>query len=1311
MQFDAKQIAAPKYWQQFEDLCLKLFKGEWKSVDTIKNGRSGQPQAGTDVSGTPAAYLDEVWGVQCKGKDALYGASVTARELRAEVEKAKTFKPKLGRWILTTTAMKDAVIEELAREITVAHRQQGLFPVEVLGWEDLQSMIAGQPDVMDEFYPGQGPTQHNILAHLASLHDGKDKMAAMLEQLLAFAASNQASQSLPLHLANPVPIHVSPVNPSDIAVQAQIDAARDLIASNQSATALRVLQRAQDKFWDESSGVARFRLLANRSSALINLGRVEEGLACAKDALRHAPTDPRAIVHSAMAHYQGDDIDTARSMLDDLLPSAPDNDDAVALRILIAADENEREDPFWLVSDRGALAWNVQMAIAKWYRHRGKLDLALTHYRFALASNPANNQIAAELAVTVLEVIFQDERAVYGHQLTAEQKDDFNNAVDSLQTVWDEVRHTEAAPSYLVVAANLCTAYRYREDLDGAERIVDQGLAIDPLDKQMLKDKALLLVGRGGRGADVLAILEKLAVEEPEGVLLKANALATLGKVEEALTTLDDMPADANERMQITAINSRTRLLATTGRQADALDQARALTERFPANPLSFLALSDVFHRMADDDQAREAARRAMELVGADPKTGSFITVIVADALHALADWDACADALATLPSLDADSRSLQLRVDSLLRAGRRQELWGVLSALPANVAKLPEYAQAAAWFHRETGDYAAARRHLDDYLAAVPDDLFMTLVWIDCAERGGDGASVSAFLEGDVERFFVEGSGTRDLMTLAQTLARRGFGARAMALGYKVLRSRWQKPVAHRGYMGLMIMKDASRDAVPGPFEVGPDVAFVVKDDVGRLLTYVVQTEEPQDAVANEISPTSPLAMRAAGKTVGDTLRVHESPLRPIETIVEIKHKYVALYHRSVRHFNEMFPEDTGMISFDVDPARPEAIVERLRPLLSDRASRIEQVAAEYAKGLLPMCFICRNPLEAWAILVGKDAQIDVALGSLEERTEGLARLRGGAKIILDPVASWVAGKIGVLDALRGRFGDIGIASTTLDLLRSQRDNETGGAGRSEGTLWEEDGETRFRPKLRSGSGPRLDACQIVAWFEEHATVLPAIPSADFTPLIRDLGRQAHPSIIDTVFAASGSGYVMIAEDLRLRTILQALPGVRTTWLQAAIIAAFAGGHLDRATYDATCIHLLTLRHHFTSFDDQTMLLAARQASWKTNGPFGVVTRALASPTVEPASSATVIATFLLRLWFAPLSRRTRERLTDTVLVSCRTSNANRVLDIQSRLRGYVAGNHQKSASEGTALRQLLKFVETWIGTSRWRFRPPPAD
>jgi hypothetical protein len=137
MDFNGLQIPAPRYWQQFEDLCLSLFRLVWHHPTAQKNGRMGQPQHGTDIWGEDDGAAV---GVQCKGKDVGLGATLTEAELRKEVGKAKRFTPPLARWILATTAPKDAGIEEAARRITIENRNAGLFSVQVLGWEDLQSL-------------------------------------------------------------------------------------------------------------------------------------------------------------------------------------------------------------------------------------------------------------------------------------------------------------------------------------------------------------------------------------------------------------------------------------------------------------------------------------------------------------------------------------------------------------------------------------------------------------------------------------------------------------------------------------------------------------------------------------------------------------------------------------------------------------------------------------------------------------------------------------------------------------------------------------------------------------------------------------------------------------------------------------------------------------------------------------------------------------------------------------------------------------------------------------------------------------------
>ena len=115
MNFNERQIPPPKYWQQFEDLCLSLFRNIWGDPTAQKNGRSGQTQHGTDVWGGADYDRGALHGVQCKGKDIGLGAAVTENGSRSEVEKAKQFTPsyRIGFWRQQRQRMQ---ISRLSRE-------------------------------------------------------------------------------------------------------------------------------------------------------------------------------------------------------------------------------------------------------------------------------------------------------------------------------------------------------------------------------------------------------------------------------------------------------------------------------------------------------------------------------------------------------------------------------------------------------------------------------------------------------------------------------------------------------------------------------------------------------------------------------------------------------------------------------------------------------------------------------------------------------------------------------------------------------------------------------------------------------------------------------------------------------------------------------------------------------------------------------------------------------------------------------------------------------------------------------------------
>lgn len=141
-----KNIPPPENWQDFESLCKKLFGELWQCEHTIKkNGRLGQSQAGVDVYARPKNE-SEYFGIQCKGKDNFLEKRLTPDEIDKEIEKAKAFQPALKTFVIATTAVKDAAIEEYARNKDIENSKAGSFGIVLYSWQDLEDLIFNNRD-------------------------------------------------------------------------------------------------------------------------------------------------------------------------------------------------------------------------------------------------------------------------------------------------------------------------------------------------------------------------------------------------------------------------------------------------------------------------------------------------------------------------------------------------------------------------------------------------------------------------------------------------------------------------------------------------------------------------------------------------------------------------------------------------------------------------------------------------------------------------------------------------------------------------------------------------------------------------------------------------------------------------------------------------------------------------------------------------------------------------------------------------------------------------------------------------------------
>lgn len=141
------QIHKPANWQDFETLCMKLWGRIWDCADTIKkNGRAGQKQYGVDILGKKKGE-NLFSAIQCKGKDDYTNSKLTTKEIDTEIENARHYDGKLIRFIIATTANKDAEIEEYVMGKNIEHCSKGLFEVYLFSWEDIVDRLTEHKDV------------------------------------------------------------------------------------------------------------------------------------------------------------------------------------------------------------------------------------------------------------------------------------------------------------------------------------------------------------------------------------------------------------------------------------------------------------------------------------------------------------------------------------------------------------------------------------------------------------------------------------------------------------------------------------------------------------------------------------------------------------------------------------------------------------------------------------------------------------------------------------------------------------------------------------------------------------------------------------------------------------------------------------------------------------------------------------------------------------------------------------------------------------------------------------------------------------
>lgn len=1282
------QLPPPQNWQDFESLCLDLWSHKWGDPDAKKNGRSGQAQHGVDISGRPQLGMN--WaGVQCKGKDVYLNQTLTEKELLLEIEKAKTFRPPLSSWTLATTAPKNALIEQKAREITDEHLRKGLFSVNIWFWSDIVGDLGTYNDVARKHYP----IFHSDAEQLDSIKRDTQEILANQQSNVVSAQPETACGNAPA---------VSSIEYQETILtteyQSEIDYARDLNQKLKPKQAIDVLLALKNRIWHSASEKVRFRLLSNLGFAYYRLESFHDSANCFIEALQYNSHDENALANAALAYQSIGEHAIANKYIKQAIKKNPSNINAnIILLNLPQYQESYRKAlqsiPEFLRKNAG-IAHNLG-----WIAFRNDdIEEAISWFEVAVENNDENNP---EIKATLGQFLLPTSRRNYPLRDDKKSLEDYQRGLELLTAAWNQVAGTELEHLHANWILNRGVAKRLLGDLSGAISDIETALEIDPMRPEYIKHRALLAI----KTQDFLlaiSLLTKIldAEETPESAVMLADIYAGQGNLPEAINILKNF-LSKNPVPELKA--DAAQMLLGIYIDANQIDDAKEVfIDNFNKSKNSIVArISEarLLNASGNTLKAIGLLRKAKKQI--DAKTSFKDIVELGNGLYYLQQFEDAADCFLLIADPSKNSEQTRLLLRTYYRAGILSKALAICTNLREKFGLLEGIIGIEIAIHEEINDIEKARQLCKQYVETFPDDweVKLRLAWF--SYRLSDFQSVDSFLESAIDPAKIPLEFAPKIMRL---LGARDRVRESIEIMYELRRIYYTEPEAHLFYAATFLDSEKGDRSWLDVDSVRVDTAVCLEELGERKEWYVIENRLDSDINRKELLPSHPLAKKMLGKRIGDKVVITSGKQSSERsgTISEIKSKYVHALHETMANYEKMFPDHGGLWQIYVgNPDNPEEFAEHSHKIFDSVSKQQEQtrlITEQYKNSFITIGayaeFLGRSSYSVWiALMNNSEVGVVCSSGHPDEFKEAVSVLETFPNLAADVTSLHTMFEFDLGKKVTDLFGKILIAPGTIELIQTEildlcNKRKTGYstlAKREEGYVW-----TEFGPDYIVKSVEYLEG--FLAWIKKYAVISPYLAGLDMPREIKEPLREAlKREFFDTIFIVKDKNYVLFSEDGRLRRLAKTEFKVESSWFQPLVMFLKNKGVISQESYNETIFRLASYNIDFVSINAPIMKFAARRCSWFPGESFTRIIKRLGIKGSDIDIACLVITEFLETMTretiylhrieliiFSILEAMTLEHSADEVLPRLRYFISQRFLSFPNAINFFLNAIHK---------------------------------
>jgi len=1151
--------------------------------------------------------------VQCKEK---YKDDVTEEELRGEVNKAKSFTPKISEFILVTTAPRDQKIQKSARLLTeeLAQTSHPIL-VYVWGWEDIEEHASKYDQAWKAFDQTWNPfTQRGF----EELNLKIDKLTESL---------NKSENGMRAPSSNPTDLRIDE-SAENTPRHGQITAFQRVIDDGHVRDALKQLTMLRSDEWSVASRSERYRILVAIASAKLKIGEYDQAGTLLLDAYSEYPEHKNARKNRATGLLLLQDYAGAAKVAREILADDRNNADAAGTLIQALIKELTCNDPLKEIPEELREAEAVFVAHVHFLRCRDNpawIEVART----AEKKYPESHLLKLFAAEAVLDSLARNDRdALAGGILKNIATQDIGDAV---ATLYAEARQAIDKGYALLpsIAHNAAMALRFSGDPVKAKEILDTAIKQYPSDENLRLQRAIIAFSENDP-AGALAVLPDKP-EDPEAIGIRAEALAATGKPDDALSLINNTAQSIlPEHVKTALLAVRIRIYIAHGEKQLAIDTLAQCVAKEPEN-FHLRALQIHLHRAAGDhDGAKRAFEEAIAVV--NDHTSLQSRLMLSFEAQKLGRDDAIVGLLKNRVATDRENEGLQVLIASSINSGAWVTARETVGSISTNLHKTEWFLRADAILAINTGDPAAAEK-IARYLAGWPNDVQMILAQIGIWQRDGRDIDIQRLLQ-NLDLSALDGP-PGQCVRIGAAITHYEDASRGLRYGYSVLMDHWDDPKAHLAYQGLIFLNDKIGEAMPSTAVVTENTVVCLLAE-GQERRYRIEKEHYAFFKDEQLNPKDDLAMLLIGKKQGDNIVIREGIGSKTVHILWIKPIYLDALHCSLDRFNERFPRANGLLRFKFDPTATDPL-EDMRAITKDRADAHQRILSDYQSKGLPLSFTATligiDPLDAWLGLPSVDIKFHVCRGAFPERKEALLTIEkhGRKGCVLDAITLSVVRRLGVERAVAEVCGTIHTPQTVINLLANRALEAQQDIGKKKGFMaWQNDRlvfQEYSEEMMKQVADERVKE---LAWARRRTAIAPAIPKKDFSEETRKIINMIRSNVCDPAIAADGNGLLLLSEDMGYRLWSVSTFSIPATWLQPVFITARNEGHLTRAEYCEAINTLALSGHTYISLDNDCLIHQARKNDFTLTTELSRLIDILGGPSADIYANTGVMGSFI---------------------------------------------------------------------------------